>query len=213
VTEESDTFDFMSAARRVAAAALANEDSVKIAAGAMREVVTGLQQLESDLAAQQKNLPLLVVSEVDRKLSETVTSATKQISQRFAAAHEAAAKAQKTFEEAADNTNRVYQRAAASLTKGIVRNSLICFAVGCLGMIFGVWLCVRLFLPPADILQRERNAEQAVSTLAPEGGNSLLNWCNTSAGRRRCVRTDERTEQGAWGDPSHSETYRIIYGY
>ncbi|WP_428486463.1 hypothetical protein [Rhodopila sp.] len=200
----------MSAVRGITEAALAKEDSIELAVAEMQKVIVALQQAERAVQAQQKALPNFVALEVDRKLDQTVAKATAQISARFTASHEAAERARKTFDEASERARHTYEKAEDSLTRNVIRNSFIYFTVGCLGMILGVWACAHLFVPPADILQRQREAERAVAILAPQGGKSVLSYC----GQRRCVRTDEATQNSLWSDTKDlSVTYRIIYGY
>ena len=79
-------------------------------------------------------------------------------------------------------------------------------------MMICAYVVARLILPPPDVLQREREAEQNVEKLAPRGGNSFLTMCKTAQGERLCIRTDERGQQAPWG-AGGGETYRLIYGY
>jgi ElaB/YqjD/DUF883 family membrane-anchored ribosome-binding protein len=195
MTLQSETFDFVSLVRKVGEAALANEESIEHALVEMQKVIAALQKTERGFEAQQKSLPQFVSAEVDRKLAQTVDSAASQISARFDDTYQGAERARQSFDEAAERARKVTDIAESWLRNNIMWSALGCFALGCVGMVLGVWLCAQLFVPPSDILQHQREAEQAVATLSPQGGESALSWCENQdhSKKHRCVRTDEMT--------------------
>jgi ElaB/YqjD/DUF883 family membrane-anchored ribosome-binding protein len=215
MTLQTETFDFVSLVRKVGEAALANEEAIEHAVAEMQKVMAALQKTELGFEAQQKSLPQFVSAEVDRKLAQTVDSAASQISARFDDTYQGAERARQSFDDAAERARTVTENAESWLRNNIMWSALGCFALGCVGMILGVWLCAQLFVPPSDILQHRREAEQAVAALSPQGGESALGWCDNQdhSKKRRCVRTDETMNDSPFTSDGGKRTYRIIYGY
>jgi hypothetical protein len=178
-------------------AAIRNEEAIESA-------IRKMQATDEMLRERDQTLPAWVAGEVDNRLEKVVKHAAKQITAQVTSDLTA-------VNEAASRLRVQYENAAKFAPKSVVLTALACFFFGCIGMLIGVYLSARVFLPAPDVLQRERQAEQNVEKLAPRGGNSVLTMCKTAQGERQCVRTEERGQQiftGAGG-----ETYRIIYGY
>ena len=137
---------------------------------------------------------------MDRRLAATIATAASQIAAKLTAAN-----------DAAEQARTRYEHAARLAINRVLFVALGCFALGALGMIFGVYISARVILPPPDIFQRQRQAEATVAELAAHGGDSILSYCETAKGRKRCIRTEERGSERPWG--AAGETYRLIYGY
>ena len=186
------TFNFEDALQRVIEAALRNEAALTLSA-------EQLQDLAQDLSNQVQSLPVAVSNSVESKLRGAAAAAAIEIQKKFTDADNAADQARERYESS------VRFFSARSVAYFIALAILVCF-----GVTLAVFVITRAILPPKDILQQERQAQQAVFDLRPRGGASVITYCTTPTGDRLCVRTDER-DPGPWG--SNGETYRIIYGY
>jgi hypothetical protein len=188
-------FPFEEANRHLVEAAIRNEETISRTAREMREI-------ERQLRERVEGLPDWIAGEVDRRLAAAVNRTGSQVSAQLSGANEAATRAQ-----------AAYENAVKFAMWRITLLALICFLVGCIGMIGGLYISARLLLPAPDILQREREAEQTVAKLVARGGDSELTQCAVQGGPSRlCIRTDERDGGSPWKG-NHGETYRVIFGY
>ena len=192
---------FGQAYRDLVEAAIRNEQAIATAIGNMEAAARNMRTTEQMLQEKVRTLPNWGAGEVDNRLEKVVHDTGAQISASLRAANDAARRAQVQ-----------YENAAKFAIKRVVQIALGCFFIGCISMMICAYVVARLILPPPDVLQREREAEQNVEKLAPRGGNSFLTMCKTAQGERLCIRTDERGQQSPWG-AGGGETYRLIYGY
>jgi hypothetical protein len=164
------------------------------------DAASKLCEIEGRLEQQVESLSDWIAGEVDRRLAATIKTAASQIAAKLNAAN-----------DAAEQARTRYERAARVAMSRIQFAALGCFALGTLGMIFGVYISARVILPSPDIFQRQRQAEATVAELAAHGGDSILSYCETAKGQKRCIRTEERGSERPWR--AAGDTYRLIYGY
>jgi hypothetical protein len=180
----SDT-SFGETYRNLVEAAIRNEEAIESA-------IRKMQATDEILRKRVQTLPDWVAGEVDRRLEKVVHDTVAKVTANLTAVNDAAKRLQVQYENAAKFNVR--------------RMAVACFGFACIGIIIGAFIAAWRILPPPDVLQRDRLAQQNVEKLAPRGGNAILTTC----GDRLCVRTDERGQQ-TWG--AGTETYRIVYGY
>ena len=185
--------DFTAALQKVFEAAITNEKTIAAASKQLRISVETMDR-------QSQDLPKAISRSVEQMLSDAAIRAACRVGTAFAEADTAAVNAKVRYEQSAQRATRSFAKVAA------------CSAAGSfVGVAAGLGIVLHFVLPPADILQQERDAVQVVASLMPRGGKSILTRCSTSSGDRLCVRTDESAQSTSWGQ--QGTTYRIVYGY